>query len=49
LFEQAAYLARDEIEKIILDKRALHVFHQPSLEWYYVVWKEQMHAYGLRK
>lgn len=34
--------------KFIFDKRALRAFHQPSMEWYYVVWKRDMLAHGLR-
>lgn len=36
-------------EKFIFDKRSLRAFHQPSMEWYYVVWKRDMLALGLRK
>ena len=36
-------------EKFIFDKRALRAFHQPSMEWYYVVWKQNMLQHGLRK
>ncbi len=36
-------------EKFIFDKRALRAFHQPSMEWYYLVWKRDMLDYGLRK
>lgn len=34
--------------KFIFDKRALRAFHQPSMEWYYVDWKRDMLAHGLR-
>ena len=34
--------------KFIFDKRALRAFHQPSMEWYYVEWKREMLAHGLR-
>ena len=34
--------------KFIFDKRALRAFHQPSMEWYYAVWKRDMLAHGLR-
>jgi hypothetical protein len=36
------------ISKLIFDKRKLTVFHQPSMEWYFVEWKEQMFEFGLR-
>lgn len=34
--------------KFIFDKRALKAFHQPSMEWYFVVWKKEMFEKGLR-
>lgn len=37
----------DKITKLIFDKRKLSVFHQPSMEWYFVEWKEEMFAHGL--
>ncbi len=34
--------------KFIFEKRALRSFHQPSMEWYYTVWKPKMYQqYGL--
>jgi hypothetical protein len=36
-------------EKFIFDKRALRAFHQPSMEWYFLVWKEEMLRYGVIK
>jgi hypothetical protein len=38
---------KDKIKKLIFDKRKLTVFHQPSMEWYFVEWKEKMYALGL--
>lgn len=35
------------ITKLIFDKSKLTVFHQPSMEWYFVEWKEQMFELGL--
>lgn len=36
-------------EKFIFDKRAIRTFHQPSMDWYYVVWKVKMlEKFGLR-
>ena len=40
-------VAQDRISKLIFDKRRLTVFHQPSMEWYFVDWKEKMFALGL--
>ncbi|MEQ9438601.1 MAG: hypothetical protein RIG62_06115 [Cyclobacteriaceae bacterium] len=36
-------------EKFIFDKRALRAFHQPSMEWYFIVWKKEMYQYGLHR
>jgi hypothetical protein len=35
------------IQKLIFDKRQLRIFHQPSMEWYFVEWKERMFDLGL--
>ena len=37
----------EKITKLIFDKRSLTVFHQPSMEWYFVEWKEKMFNVGL--
>ena len=37
-----------KISKLIFDKRKLTVFHQPSMEWYFVEWKERMFDLGLK-
>ncbi|MEQ8926922.1 MAG: hypothetical protein RLO81_13970 [Fulvivirga sp.] len=34
--------------KLVFDKRKLNVFHQPSMEWYFVEWKEKMFDLGLK-
>lgn len=34
--------------KFIFDKRSLRAFHQPSMEWYFVVWKKEMYEKGLK-
>lgn len=34
--------------KLVFDKRQLSVFHQPSMEWYFVDWKEKMFDKGLK-
>lgn len=38
----------DHITKLVFDKRKLTVFHQPSMEWYFSVWKDEMYELGLR-
>lgn len=35
------------IVRMVFDKRAMRVFHQPSMEWYFVEWKEAMAKIGL--
>ena len=35
-------------EKFIFDKRALRAFHQPTMEWYFIHWKKDMLAYGVK-
>ncbi|MEM6297839.1 MAG: hypothetical protein AAF740_04020 [Bacteroidota bacterium] len=36
-----------EIERFIFDKRHLRVFHQPSMEWYFIEWKKSMYDQGM--
>jgi hypothetical protein len=36
-------------EKFIFDKRSLRAFHQPSMEWYFLNWKNKMLELGLQK
>ena len=38
----------NKITKLVFDKRKLSVFHQPSMEWYFVHWKEEMLDHGLK-
>jgi hypothetical protein len=38
---------KKNLTKLIFDKRKLTVFHQPSMEWYFVEWKEKMFDQGL--
>lgn len=35
------------IKKVIFDKRNLTAFHQPTMEWYYVEWKENLRKLGV--
>lgn len=43
------WVAELKIQKLIFDKRELTVFHQPSMEWYFVDWKERMLEIGLTR
>jgi len=36
-----------EIKHLIFDKQKLRTFHQPSMEWYFAVWKPSMKSKGL--
>jgi hypothetical protein len=36
-----------EIKNLVFDKRKLRTFHQPSMEWYFAVWKPEMKKQGL--
>lgn len=49
IFNAIGVLVKDkQITKLIFDKRKLTVFHQPSMEWYFVEWKEKMFELGLK-
>ncbi len=42
-------IGKERLTKTIFDKTKLTVFHQPSMEWYFVVWKEELFVkYGLK-
>ncbi|MGF1534225.1 MAG: hypothetical protein ACFCUI_11015 [Bernardetiaceae bacterium] len=36
-----------DIVRFVFDKRHLRVFHQPSMEWYFIEWKTEMYHRGL--
>ena len=50
---QAIFLAvsglieKHPIRHFVFDKRQLRTFHQPSMEWYFAVWKPSVKALGL--
>lgn len=49
VFAKAAEAVREhEVKRVIFDKRALEVFHQPSMEWYFTTWKEELLDYGMK-
>lgn len=41
-------IEKNVVSHLIFDKRNLRTFHQPSMEWYYVEWKQDMLQYGLK-
>jgi len=43
------FVRKSGINKLVFDKRQLKVFHQPSMEWYFIEWKERMFDLGLRQ
>ena len=49
IFNSIGELVKEKnIQKLIFDKRELTVFHQPSMEWYFTHWKEEMFYHGLK-
>jgi len=36
-----------KIDHFVFDKRSLRTFHQPSMEWYYAIWKPEMKKKGV--
>lgn len=46
--EAGEAVSKHGFEKLIFDKRNLKVFHQPSMVWYFVHWKEIMFELGLK-
>jgi len=51
-FMEAFNLSLEMIEKhgitsFIFDKRSMNVFHQPSMEWYFVQWKPKARDLGV--
>ncbi|MCC6838035.1 MAG: hypothetical protein IT234_05800 [Bacteroidia bacterium] len=36
-----------EIKHLLFDKQKLRTFHQPSMEWYFAVWKPSIKSKGL--
>jgi hypothetical protein len=41
-------IKKEKITKFIFDKRKMTTFHQPSMEWYHLNWKEEMYSVGLK-
>jgi hypothetical protein len=48
VFEKAGeIIKREHITRCVYDERNLVAFHQPSMEWFYLVWMERMYKQGL--
>jgi hypothetical protein len=45
----SAIVEAGKYEKFIFDKRSLRAFHQPSMEWYFLNWKNKMLELGIKK
>lgn len=43
----SALIEKFEIKHLVFDKRKLRTFHQPSMEWYFAVWKPAIKNKGL--
>ncbi len=41
------FIEEYQIKKFIFDKQNMRVFHQPSMEWYFVFWKKEIYEKGL--
>ncbi len=41
-------IKENEIHALVFDKQKLNTFHQPSMEWYYTQWKEELVGHGLK-
>lgn len=49
-FNQISTIVEEgKFEKFIFDKRSLRAFHQPSMEWYFLNWKNKMLELGIKK
>ncbi len=41
------FITQSPIKHFIFDKRNLRTFHQPSMEWYFAIWKPTVKINGL--
>jgi hypothetical protein len=47
--EISGIVENGKFDKFIFDKRSLRAFHQPTMEWYFLHWKNKMLEFGLSK
>ena len=40
-------IGENPVKHFLFDKRALRTFHQPSMEWYFTIWKPSVSPLGL--
>lgn len=45
--EVSKLLSETDIVNFVFDKSKLRTFHQPSMEWYFAIWKPNMREKGL--
>lgn len=45
--EVSKLLSETKIVNFVFDKSKLRTFHQPSMEWYFAIWKPNMREKGL--
>lgn len=43
------FIEKFQVEKVILDKQNLRIVDKLSMEWYYLVWKQQIYERGVIK
>lgn len=43
----SSMIEKVEIKHLVFDKKKLRTFHQPSMEWYFAVWKPSIKNKGL--
>ncbi len=41
------FIEKSTIQHLVFDKRNLRTFHQPSMEWYFAIWKPIVKLKGL--
>ncbi len=46
--ETVPLIEKYQIKKFIFDKQNMRVFHQPSMEWYFIFWKQEIYEKGLK-
>lgn len=45
--EMGEFIKKNDVKKLIFDKRNMRIFDQTSMVWYHVEWKPSMKKYGL--
>lgn len=45
--EMGEFIKKNDVKKLIFDKRNMRIFDQTSMDWYHVEWKPAMKKYGL--